>query len=594
MKIPYGRSNFEELRRRGFFYVDKTPFLPLLESDEAGYAYLLFLRPRRMGKSLLASTLESYYDLLRADQFDEIFRGLWIHEHPTPERNSYLVLPLDFSAVAADRDSDGLVRTFFDVVKQRVYTLAFRYRERIPEMSRVLGRIDEARDPEGLLGDLMAVVSATGHKLYVIIDEYDHFANRLLAGGSEAVYESAVKRTGFVRSFYATLKLGTQSGAVGRIFVTGVSPILLDDLSSGFNIVTNISNQAAFNSLAGFSHADVVRAVDELLASRPDVAKDPRIADRASLLDVLERYYDGYRFSEDTNERVFNSDMALYFLRELATRGRYPRHMLDLNVRTAYQQLQHIGALSGAAPELRRAVLEQIVQDGHIDSPLLEQFGFDPSSSRERLVSLLYYLGMLTLGDAPLDSAVTRLQIPNRVIRELHWEHLAHTLAEQDAITIDASALESALQAMGVRGDIQPLIDLFQERAVRAMGLKDLRKLDERSLKLMLMTFISLSRMFHVLSEKELAQGYCDLFLGDSGQVPGARYAWMLELKYLPTGAGEPAIDAAFVQAESQLQRYASDGALLPVLTRGRSLKAGSLVFLGAKEIRYRSWSGDG
>jgi hypothetical protein len=590
MKIPYGRSNFEEIRRRGFFYVDKTPYLPMLESDESGYAYLLFLRPRRMGKSLLASMLEHYYDLGRAHQFDELFRGLWVHEHPTPERNAYLVLPLDFSPVATDRGHEALIETFLSAVKQRVHGLALAYRDRVPTLGRVADRIEKFRYPEELMGELLSAVSIDGHKLYIIIDEYDHFANRLLAEGARDVYESAITRAGFVRTFFATLKMGTQSGAVARIFVTGVSPLMLDDLSSGFNIITNISGHPRFNALAGFDRAEVERAVDELLTASPHFKNDPRIGDREVLLDVLTRHYNGYRFAEGVNQKVFNSDMVLYFLRELKNRDRYPSSMLDVNVRTDYQRFERIGALSGAPSAMRREVLEKIMAQGFVDSMLVESFGFWTTPSRDKLISLLHYLGMLTLGEQPPDSAVPRFEIPNQVIRELQWEHLATMLAEQDNIKIDTLDLEVALKALAIDGDIAPFITLFHERAVKAMGLKDMRKLDERSLKLMMMAFISLSRIFHVLSEKEFSQGYCDLFLGASQHLPAAKYAWMLELKYLPTDADPAAIEAAFAQAKAQLDRYASDPALVPMLVGPRSLRAGTLVFLGAKEIQYRPW----
>ncbi len=589
MKIPYGHSNFEEIRRSGFFYVDKTPFLPMLESGAGGLAYLLFLRPRRVGKSLLASMLEHYYDLAREPRWDDLFRGLWIHEQPTPNRSGYLALTLDFSPVVTDCSVADIQRSFTNVVKNGIRPFLMRYRARFPDIARFETIFEGFQNAADLIGALSSIASGLDHKIYLIIDEYDHFANRLLSDGAQEVYESIVQRTGFVRSFYAALKVGTQTGAIARLFVTGVSPIMLDDLSSGFNIVSNISNKPSFNLLAGFSRADVTRAVDELLADRPDVMTDPRLSDRRTLMDVLEKYYDGYRFAGGPVERVYNSDLVLYFLQQIVLDGQYPANMLDLNVRTDYRRLQRIGTLSGARAETRRATLETIVGDGFIDSPLIEQFGATSVAARDQFVSLLYYLGMLTLGEQPPDSSVPRLEIPNRVIRELQWEHLAHTLAEEDNVTIETVDLEVALKAMAVAGDIQPFITLFQERAVKAMGLKDLRKLDEKSLKLMLMAFVSLSKMFHVLSEKEFAQGYCDLFLGASRHVPGAKYAWLLELKYVPTEATEQIIESAFAQGASQIARYAGDAALLPMLVGHRALRAGTLVFVGAQKILYRA-----
>ena len=588
MKIPYGRSNFADIRRGGFFYVDKTHFLPLLESAESGYGYLVFLRPRRMGKSLLLSMLEHYYDLGRAEQFDELFEGLWVHENPTAERSRYLILSFDFSMVVSDGGPEALRRTFFEAVKARVVRFLLAYQEQVPRLGWLLDRVDGYQDAEALLGMLMPLVEMSGHKLYVLIDEYDTFTNALLSAGEEDLYARVVERTGFIRSFYRTLKAGTQSGAIGRIFVTGVSPLLLDDLSSGFNIGYNVSRDHRLNTLAGLTHADVERAVDVFLAAHPELAADPRLSDRGALLDVLERSYDGYRFSRSAAERVFNTDMVLYFLRELAREGRYPDELLDPNVRSDYGRLQRLGVFTGTAGSERRALVATILSEGFIEARLLDQFGARSLSLQDQFISLLYYLGLLTISPEGSDGETLRLEIPNRVVRELQWSHLAIMLKEQEGLELDTRELSEALRSMAVEGDVEPFLTLFHTRVVKAMGVKVLRQFSEKSIKLMLMTFISLSRVFHVLSEKELAQGYCDLFLGVSGFVPMARYGWLLELKYLQTGASQAQVEAAFAEAEGQLGRYLSDASLLPLLTAGRGLKAGSLVFVGAQAVDFR------
>ena len=374
------------------------------------------------------------------------------------------------------------------------------------------------------------------------------------------------------------------------MFITGVSPLLLDDLSSGFNIATTISTSRRFNALAGFTQADVERAIDEFLAARPELSSVPGLSDRAELLDVLTRHYDGYRFSPAATERVFNSAMVLYFFGEVADRGRYPDDMLDLNARTEYRHLQRIGTLTSTAADARRALLETILTEGGVDSDLIAQFGAGSLSSDTQFISLLYYLGMLTLGTTPPGSASYRLEIPNRVIRGLQWEHLALMLKEQAGVTIDTRQIEAALHAMGMNGDIEPFLRLFHEEVIKKLGVKDTRRFDEKTLRLMLMTYISLSRMFHVLSEKELAQGYCDLFLGASRSVPDARYSWLLELKYLHAGAKTAQIEAAFAEAQAQVERYASDGELLPLLLGNRQLRAGMIVFVGTKKVLFRPW----
>ena len=366
---------------------------------------------------------------------------------------------------------------------------------------------------------------------------------------------------------------------------------MLDDLSSGFNIATHASLSPRLHALAGFTRGETERAVDEFLAARPGLQAIPGLSDRAGILRVLEEHYNGYRFAEDAGERLFNSDMVLYFLNEIDDRGRYPSNMLDRNVRTEYGHLQRIGTLSGAVAADRRALLQTILGEGHIRSALVEQFGLKSLRSHAPFLSLLYYLGMLTLRASPRDSIGYDLEIPNRVIRELQWEHLALMLEEEKSVTIHVDDLRVALGAMAVDGEIAPFLEMFHEHVLQAFSNRDARGLDEKTIKLLLMTYASLGQAFYPLSEKEFAQGYGDLFLGASRNVAGARYSWLLELKYLKTSARPSQIEAAFAEAEAQVERYASDRALLPLLLGDRELRAGSLVFVGAKKVLFRPWN---
>ncbi len=434
MRIPYGRSNFAAIRAHRFFYADKTTFLPQLESYEAGYGYVLFLRPRRIGKSLLVSMLEHYYDLARSDQFDALFGGLWIHEHPTPERSAHLALTLDFSPVTTDAGPEVMRRSFTNAVKNGLKPFLMRYRSRFPDLAHFETQLDDYPDAADLIGTLLSIVAGLDHKLYLLIDEYDNFANRLLADGQQDLYESIARGTGFVRSFYAALKAGTATGALARMFITGVSPILLDDLSSGFNIIRHISLQARFSTMVGFTRADVERATGELLADRPDLRADPKVGDQDQLISVLEAHYNGYRFATDAPERVFNSDLVLYFLAEIENHGRYPQQMLDLNVRTDYGRLQRMATLSGAAGAELRALLEAILTEEKISCRIVDRFGPRTMHSREQLITLFFYMGMLTFGPLRPGLAEPELVVPNRVMRELQSEYLALPVKDQERI----------------------------------------------------------------------------------------------------------------------------------------------------------------
>lgn len=417
MKIPYAVSNFGDLRREGYFYVDKTPFLPVLE--QLGGRYLLFLRPRRMGKSLFVSLLAHYYDLDLADQFDALFQGLWVHQNPTPERNRYVILSFDFSQVGVDGGPDVLRRTFFENARTAARDVTAKYRRHIPELERFERELDRYDSADAMIAELMASVRRAGHKVYVLIDEYDNFANRLLSGGQQEAYDFMSTKTGFVRSFYAALKAGTASGAVGRIFMTGVTPLLLDDVSSGFNIATHISQDPDLNTLAGFTRAEVERALDEFLSARPHIAAQPDFHDREALLRMLERYYDGYRFSATATEHVFNPQMVLYFLMELQSQGAFPAYLLDPNIRVDHEWAHRMSALIGTGADRCSELLETVLSGGHIESNLVRQFGVQHISPSEAFVSLLYHMGMLTLGEQPPDRHHLRFRIPNQAIRAL-------------------------------------------------------------------------------------------------------------------------------------------------------------------------------
>lgn len=590
MRIPYGISDFATIRREGYFYVDKTPFLPVLENPMSGYVHLLFLRPRRFGKSTIVSTLANYYDIAKADQFDELFRGLWIHEHPTAERNKYLVLKFDFSTVETTGTLEDIRSSFISIIKVYVRQFALAYAELIPGLATLANRLDSHPDASSVIADLLAHTAGNQHRVYAIIDEYDHFANRLLAAGEEGAYES-LKGTGFVRTFYATLKSGTTSGTVARVFMTGVTPLMLDDMSSGFNITRNISMTPRFDTFAGFTRIDVERALDEFVQARPDLSG--HLADRTELFKTLEANYDGYRFSSHAAEPMFNSDMVLYFLGEVDERRQLPKVLLDLNVRTTYEHLAQVGTKTGSSAAERREILETILVDRTIRSEIVERFGVGQLDGRAPFISLLYYLGMLTLSALPQSGVQWNLEIPNRVIRELQWEHLAKHLQREANFAIDTAGLASALEALAVRGKIEPLLQLFHERILQQISVKDTRNLGEKTIKLLLMMYVSLGKVFYALSEKEFAQGYCDLFLAAAKNVPGLEYSWLIEFKYVKAKAKDAEIEAAFGEAAAQVEKYSKDTTLLPMLVGDYQLRCGIIVFVGTKRIQYRSWPDD-
>src|SRR5277367_1399418 len=261
MRLPYGKSNFADLRRGGYVYADKTGFIPRLEDAEKGRHYLIFLRPRRMGKTLLLSMLEHYYDVLSAPCFDELFGGLAIAAAPTEERGRYVVLRLEMTGLTTDEGLDRLRADFQTRLHNHIHELLSRYRDRLPEVVAAFDEGVSTDAPASLMDRFLTAMRRSPYRLYLLVDEYDNFTNDLIALGAHEAYRSAVHASGFVREFYKTVKEGTATGVVGRIFMTGVSPVTLDDLTSGFNITGNVSLDADLNTLCGFDSGEVERIV---------------------------------------------------------------------------------------------------------------------------------------------------------------------------------------------------------------------------------------------------------------------------------------------------------------------------------------------
>lgn len=589
MKIPYANCDFADIRRDGYFYVDKTPFLPDIENFDGKHQ--IFLRPRRFGKSTLISTLENYYDIALAHKFDELFDGLWIHKHPTPNRNKYLVLTLDFSPVSTHGTIEQICTSFATQVKEPVRSFITRYEALIPKLSLLEATVNsDDNDTAGLMTTLLTMVRDAGQQVFLLIDEYDHLGNRLLSDDKKDTYAELVTATGFVRSFYASLKAFTRSSTLARTFVTGVSPIMLDDLSSGFNIVAHISQREAFNAMAGFTRTDVERAVDLVLLDKPELANDPRIGNREALLATLERYYNGYRFSKRASEKMYNSTLVLYFMREILSSGYYPDQMLDMNVRTDYGRLYGVVKAATGQNNGTRELLEEVLTNESITTPLVEQFGTKTAFGRAQVASLFYYMGMLTFASDAATMREPKLVIPNRVMRELQWGYLGFAMEDHDHIKIDMSLVETALTKMSINGEIQPLLDVFHKQVIGRVSNRDLMKFDEKTMKLMLMAYLCQTQVFNIASELELEQGFCDLLLGLRDQESAHKYAWIIEAKYVKTNANAATIDKAVEQGYAQVEKYTSDKGIMAMLTLGNAFKAGVLVFVGLKKVLFRAW----
>ncbi|HBX45275.1 MAG TPA: AAA family ATPase, partial [Porphyromonadaceae bacterium] len=317
-RLPYGISNFARLIEDNYYYVDKTSYIESLEREANPYQF--FIRPRKFGKSLFLSMLSWYYDINSANRFEELFGRFYIGSHPTPERNSYLVMAFNFSGVDT-HDEETFRKSFANVVQQSAIGFLSKYRIIFANADELIRNINETQPGIAVLRIAYDAANDVGRKIFVIIDEYDHFANDLIAMGVDAIYKKQVRANGIVRDFYETLKIGT-SDAVGRIFITGISPVMIDDLTSGFNIASNLTVEERYNEMLGFTQAEVEGIIKETGLNRKLAKVD------------IQNYYDGYKFHKDAPRRVYNPTMLLYYFNQLRMTGKEPENIIDDNLKT--------------------------------------------------------------------------------------------------------------------------------------------------------------------------------------------------------------------------------------------------------------------
>ena len=403
-RIPYGMSDFVKVIEQNNYYVDKTMYLPMLEDEPNN---LFFIRPRRFGKSIFLSMLHAYYDCCTKDKFQEWFGDLWIGLHPTPLQGKFQILHLDFSQVGGTIDK--LEENFNTYCCICLNEFMDRYAEYYPHDTKVaFYKMENA-------GAKLAIISqkahTLGYMLYLIIDEYDNFTNTVLNEQGENVYWAITHADGFYRDVFKKFK-----GMFERIFITGVSPVTLDDVTSGFNIGWHISTKPEFNQMLGFS----LEEVRKMFAYYKEVGGIPAASDIEAMIDEMKPWYDNYCFSEDalhTQSKVFNSDMVIYYLRNYIDRGEAPKQMIDPNTKTDYNKMKKLLQLDKLDGD-RKGVIRTIAETGQIVAPLTETFSAYRLTDPQIFTSLLFYYGMLTIKGTRGDKMI--LGIPNNNVRKLY------------------------------------------------------------------------------------------------------------------------------------------------------------------------------
>ncbi|MCY6354149.1 ATP-binding protein [Clostridium sp. ZS2-4] len=557
-KIPYGISNFERLIEENYLYVDKTKYIEILEN----YApYQFFIRPRRFGKSLFISMMENYYDVNKKDKFEKLFGNVYIGENPTEEKNKYLVLSLSFSGITTNINKEIFVEEFN-------YEVVSKVRHFIKKYNPILNTNEMPKDIDTANKALKYIIQlseSVGEKILVLIDEYDNFANDLINANKDLYYE-LIAGEGYVRTFYKTIKEGTMT-SISKIFMTGVSPIMLDDLTSGFNITENLTMNPSLNEVLGFTEEEVMYMLREY--------KVHEFTNINEVISDMRRYYNGYLFSRKGKNRIYNSDMTLYFIKHLINNYEYPYEMIDNNVKTDYGRVNKI-ALNF---EDEKAI-EDIIKEETLVSRIVDRFNLETMfNNKENFISLLYYLGMLTIKQSL--GYETELCIPNHVIKEIFWDQFLEKLRAD--IKIDNREIMDSISKMQKQGEIEDFIECLKD-ILEKLSNRDLQNFDEKYIKVIMLTLLNMNKMYVADSEREVQKGYIDILLTKAVQYREyVDYEWIIELKYLKESERNK-LDEVKQQGLKQLNGYEQSYQMERGFD-GQKVKKALVICIGKKDI---------
>ena len=565
-QVPYGVSDFVTVREQNLYYVDKTMYLSLLEQQPRN---LFYIRPRRFGKSLFISMMQAYYDKAMADRFDSLFGGLLIHDHPTPLRGRYQMLYLDFSQVGGD--IDRLSERFDEYCKVMLDGFMRKYQNEYPEA--VVKAFFEIQTFSGKLALIRDNAGALRIPLYLIIDEYDNFTNIVLNEKGEEVYHAITHASGFYRDVFKKFK-----GMFERIFMTGVSPVTLDDLTSGFNIGWHLSMNPKFDKMLGFSTEDV----RGMLLYYKESGMLPAESDVEAMITEMKPWYDNYCFAKEClkqDGRVFNCDMVLYYLRQYMDSGHSPERMVDPNTKTDYNKLKKLLQLDRLDGD-RRGIIRRIAEEGQIITEVEESFPAKDLTNPDIFPSLLFYYGMLTIKGTYGKRLI--LCIPNNNVRKQYYEYLLEEYEAHCHVSIDT--LNDYFDAMSFDGQWREALQYIADAYEKLSSVRDSIE-GERSIQGFFMAYLSLNDYYITAPEVELSHGYCDFFLLPNLTHYQSKHCYIVELKYLPKKDFEAKAEEQWQQAVEQIDGYAR-APRVEVLRQGTQLHKIVMQFSGSNLVR--------
>ena len=549
--LPYGVADFVTVIEQNLYYVDKTMFIPELEKQPRN---LFFIRPRRFGKSIFLSMLYSYYDCTQSHKFQSLFGNLWIGQHPTPLQGKYQVLFLDFSQITGNIDK--LETKFNSYLSINLDAFVRQYSEYYQaEMEEILAQ----EDFEEKMELIFKAAKAHQYHLYLIIDEYDNFTNVILNERGENVYHAITHADGFYLDVFKKFK-----GNFERIFMMGVSPVTLDDVTSGFNIGWNISIKPEFDEMLGFSTTDVV----EMFTYYKEHGSIPADSDIDAIVNDMKPWYDNYCFAKQAlkkKTRMFNCDMVLYYLRNYMDAGCPPEEMIDPNTRTDYGKMKKLLQFDKLDGE-RKGIIRKIAEEEQIVTQLYESFSAYQIPKAEIFPSLLFYYGMLTIKGTRGSKLI--LGIPNNNVRKQYYGYLEEEY--QAKAYVDVNQLTDYYYDMAYDGKWEEGLRFMADAYAKVSSVRDGIEA-ERNLQGFFMAYLNLNDYYIMAPELELNHGYCDFFLLPDLTHYASQHSYILELKVLSkkdfsaivegefTEDGKPMTKAEkqWREAVDQIHRYA-------------------------------------
>jgi len=562
-QIPYGISSYKTIRQKKAYYVDKTHYIPQIES--AG-DYLFLIRPRRFGKSSLLSMLECYYDIARAEEFEALFADTYIHAHPTPEKNAHLILKFDFSKVKPEIDQ---VESSFNAhIRNSLFFFEKKYRSLLDDD--YFKMMESHQEVDQQLGFLLNYIGMKGHKVYIFVDEYDNFTNTILTTAGQSHYQKITHGTGFFRFFFSVLKgaTGEVDSGISRILITGVSPVTMDDVTSGFNIGLNISLYPNFNEILGLNEQNVttiLKYYQEHGCTLPDLNET---------LALMKVWYGNYLFSRTASNHLFNTDMVLYFLKNFMAYETIPDEMVDPNIKVDYSKLRHLVVLD------RRlngnfSRLKAIIETGQINAQIATSFPVEDLIKPNNFISLLYYFGLLSYRDEE------ELIIPNRTVKKLMYSYLRDGYEEVDVFSIDLWQFANFVRNMAYIGEWKPVFEFLAQEVEKQTSIRDYLS-GEKVIQTFLLAYLNVTDYYITRTEEEMGKGFVDLYLEPFlAKYVKVKYGYLIELKYITRGDfTQELLQEKIDDAKNQLQQYATDSRVIEG-NRGVNLRLIMLIFSG-------------